>query len=222
MDTRTRAFQHFKKADQRFHAAAYPYKNVLPAELSTHSNKDKLFAALCRTVVSQQLGTAAARTIYERFVAACGGKLTPESVAKADAKKLRAAGLSGSKTKTLKAVAEAVSKKKIDLLGLRHVTEDEAKSRLTEIWGIGPWSAEMFLMFSLGRSDVFSPGDLGLARAIEALYGLPKNASREDLAAIAARWSPYRTFASLALWQIRDATPLLTRGKSRSLRSGSR
>ena len=72
------------------------------------------------------------------------------------------------------------------------------------IWGLGPWSAEMFLMFALGRPDVFSPGDLGLIRAMEAIYGLPKGAPRTTLLAIAEKWSPYRTYASLLLWRTRD------------------
>jgi DNA-3-methyladenine glycosylase II len=93
----------------------------------------------------------------------------------------------------------------IDLLKLKQIPEDEAKSRLTEIWGIGPWSAEMFLMFALGRPDVFSPGDLGLARSIEAIYGLPKNSPREKLLEIAERWIPHRTYACLILWRVRDA-----------------
>ncbi|HVW82711.1 MAG TPA: DNA-3-methyladenine glycosylase 2 family protein [Candidatus Paceibacterota bacterium] len=220
MDTRTRAFQHFRRVDTRFHEAVRAHQAALPAELARRKGRTELFAALCRTVVSQQLGVAAARSILARVKAACGGRITVESVGRARSARLRAAGLSGAKTKTLRAAAAAVRSGRIDLPGLRHLAEDEAKSRLTEMWGIGPWSAEMFLMFSLGRPDVFSPGDLGLARAIEAIYGLPKNASREELERIAAAWAPYRTFASLALWRTRDATspptPLLRRKKPRA------
>jgi len=207
MDTRARAVTHFKKADQRLHAAVKPHMAMLPAELAYKRTRADLFISLCSTVVSQQLGGAAARSIFARVVKACGGKLTPASVEKAKEVSLRNAGLSGAKIKTLKAVAHAVESGTIDLLELRKIPQESAKSRLTEIWGIGPWSADMFLMFALGRSDVFSPGDLGLARAIEAIYGLPKNAPREKLIEISLSWAPYRTFASLALWRFRDSAP---------------
>jgi DNA-3-methyladenine glycosylase II len=160
---------------------------------------------LAETIVSQQLGVAAADSIFARVKEACGGSVSPRSIGRAPARALRKAGLSGAKIKTLKALAAAVRRGAISLPALRHLAEDEATSRLTEIWGIGPWSAEMFLMFSLGRPDVFSPGDLGLARAIEAIYGLPRGAPRARLIAISERWAPYRTFASLALWRSRAA-----------------
>lgn len=207
MDTRERAFQHFRKVDKRFHKAVLPHKGLVPKELPAKRTRADLFAALASTVISQQLGTGAATTIRERVKKVCGGKLTPQSILKAKPEAMRAAGLSGSKLKTLRAVAQAVESGKIDLLALRDVPEEEAKSRLTEIWGIGPWSAEMFLLFSLGRHDIFSPGDLGLARSIETIYGLEKDTSREHLMAIADAWAPYRSFASLLLWRARDAKP---------------
>jgi DNA-3-methyladenine glycosylase II len=83
--------------------------------------------------------------------------------------------------------------------------EDEAIAALSGIWGIGRWTAEMFLMFALEREDVFSPGDLGLRRAIETLYGLPKDIPVRKLEEIALRWSPHRSIASRALWRIRDS-----------------
>jgi DNA-3-methyladenine glycosylase II len=205
MDTRERAFQHFKKVDKRFHQAVLPHKAAMPKELPAKRTRADLFAALASTVISQQLGTAAASTIRERVKKVCGGKLSPESILKAKPLAMRGAGLSGSKLKTLQSLATAVKSKKIDLLALARIPEEEAKSRLTEIWGIGPWSAEMFLLFSLGRPDVFSAGDLGLARSIEAIYGLPKGVPREHLMAIADAWAPYRSFASLLLWRARDA-----------------
>jgi DNA-3-methyladenine glycosylase II len=182
-----------------------PHLSALPKELASRRTRAELFASLASTVISQQLGTAAADTIRDRVKKACGGKLTPEAIKRAKPATLRAAGLSGAKLKTLQSLAEVVSTGKIDLLALAKMSQETAKSRLTEIWGVGPWSAEMFLMFALGLPDVFSPGDLGLARSIEAIYGLPKNAPREQLLEISNRWIPYRTFAALALWQARDA-----------------
>ncbi|MDE1919482.1 MAG: DNA-3-methyladenine glycosylase 2 family protein [Patescibacteria group bacterium] len=156
-------------------------------------------------VISQQLGSAAADTITLRVKKACGNRLTPESVLKTRLPAFRRAGLSGAKTKTLKAIAKAVKNDSLNLLSLKKIPEKEAAEKLTRIWGLGPWSVEMFLMNSLGKSDIFSSGDLGLIRAIEAIYGLPKNSPRTSLLAIAEKWSPYRSYASLLLWRTRDA-----------------
>jgi len=156
------------------------------------------------TVVSQQLGLAAAGAIFVRVKKVCKGRLTPESVLRARPAALRAAGLSGAKIKTLKSIAKAVKNNSLDLLALKKVSEAEAAKQLMQIWGLGPWSSEMFLMFALGRPDVFSANDLGLIRAMETIYGLPRNAPRTSLLAIAEKWSPHRTYASLLLWRSRD------------------
>ena len=156
-------------------------------------------------VISQQLGNAAADTIFACVKKACGGRLTPESIVKTHLVTFRGAGLSGAKTKTLKAIAAAVKNNSLNLLSLKKIPEADAAKKLTQIWGLGPWSAEMFLMNSLGKSDIFSPGDLGLIRAMEAMYGLPKNAPRTSLLAIAEKWSPYCTYASLLLWRTRPS-----------------
>ncbi len=156
------------------------------------------------TVISQQLGLAAADAIFSRVKKVCGSRLTPETILKARSMSLRKAGLSGAKIKTLKSIATAVKNNSLDLLSLKKVSETEAAEQLMKIWGLGPWSAEMFLMFALGRPDVFSPGDLGLVRAMETIYRLPRNAPRTSLLAIAQIWSPHRTYASLLLWRTRD------------------
>lgn len=166
--------------------------------------RDGLFERLIRTVISQQLGTAAARSIFLRVKKACGGHVTHESIAKVRSAKLRAAGLSGAKTKTLKSIASAVRSGSLDLLLLKKIPATEVAEKLMSILGLGPWSVEMFMMFALGRADVFSPGDLGLVRAMETIYSLPKNPPRETLIALANKWSPYRTYACLLLWRTRD------------------
>ena len=163
MTSKQAALKHFKRADPHFHKATLPHHRTLPERLPERSTGLELFAALARTVVSQQLGTAAASTIYERLKKVCKGRVSPEALLKASPAALRAAGLSGSKSKTLKEIAKAVKSGKLNLLGLKKISEAEAEERLTAIWGLGPWSAEMFLMFSAGRPDIFSAGDLGLA-----------------------------------------------------------
>jgi DNA-3-methyladenine glycosylase II len=119
---------------------------------------------------------------------------------------LRKAGLSAAKAKSLKALAKAVLSGELKLEKLKKIPEEEAIAQLSAIWGIGRWTAEMFLMFALEREDVFSPGDLGLRRSIEALYSLPKDVPAKQLEVIALKWSPHRTFASRVLWRLRDST----------------
>lgn len=221
MDARTRAFAHFLEADTRLHKAVIGHFEALPKDLPGKRTRAELFAALASTVIAQQLGGAAADTIRSRVEKVCGGKLAPAAILQARESQMRAAGLSGSKLKTLRTLAEEVQSGRLDLLELKQIPEDMAKSRLTEIWGIGPWSAEMFLIFALGRHDVFSPGDLGLARAIEAIYGLPKDSPREKLVKISARWSPFRSYACLALWRTRDVKlPVTSLSAARKKRVG--
>ena len=204
MTSRADALKHFKRADPHFYRITEAHHTALPVRLSGKRTRTRLFESLAATVISQQLGVAAADTIFARVKKACGGSLTSLSISKISPEKLRAAGLSGAKTKTLKAIATAVEDGSLDLLALKKLPEEEAARKLLSIWGLGPWSVEMFLMFALGRSDVFSPGDLGLVRAMETIYGLPKDTPRASLLAIAEKWSPYRTYACLLLWSSRD------------------
>lgn len=201
--TRSHALRHLKRADPHFYAHTKPHHSSLPRQLPAKQTRQQLFERLIRTVISQQLGTAAARSIFARVKEECGA-ITPEAVLKIRAAALRQAGLSGAKIKTLKEISLRVKQRRLNLLELKTIPEAEAAQRLMSIWGLGPWSVEMFLMFALGRADVFSAGDLGLARAIEAIYNLPKDAPRATLVAIAEKWSPYRTYASLLLWRTRD------------------
>lgn len=205
MTRRTAALRHLKRVDTHFYRATRVHHASLPIQLSEKRTRTELFASLMSIVISQQLGTAVADTIFARVKKACGGRLTPESILKTRPAALRAAGLSGAKTKTLKAIATVVKNNSLNLLSLKKIPETDAAEKLMRIWGLGPWSVEMFLVFALGRGDVFSPGDLGLARAMETIYGLPKNASRTSLLAIAKKWSPHRTYASLLLWATRDS-----------------
>lgn len=198
------ALLHFKRVDPHFHRATKKHHSSLPGILPMKKTRAALFERLVRTVISQQLGTAAARSIFSRVKTACNNRLTSESVLKVSPAALKKAGLSGAKIKTIKGIARSVSNGSLDLLSLAKISETEAAEKLMQIWGLGPWSAEMFLMFALGRADVFSPGDLGLVRAMETIYGLPKNAPRTSLLAIAERWSPHRTYACLLLWRTRD------------------
>ena len=204
MTSRAAALRHFKRVDPHFHHATSAYHDTLPLELSSEHMRVQLFKSLVSTVISQQLGTAAADTIFARVNSACQGRVTPLSILEMRPEILRRAGLSGAKIKTLKAIAKAVENGSLDLLKLKKIPETEAADMLLNIWGLGPWSVDMFMMFALDRIDVFSPGDLGLIRSMEAIYRLPKDAPRSSLLAIAEKWSPYRTYACLLLWRSRD------------------
>lgn len=204
MTRKAAALKHFKRVDSHFYTATIAHHDSLRAELSSKRTRKELFEALVSIVTSQQLGTKAADSIFVRIKEACKGELTSLAVLKIKEEKLRSAGLSAAKVKTLKEIARAVENNSLDLLSLKKIPEEEAAERLMSVWGLGPWSVEMFLMFALGREDVFSIGDLGLVRSIEAIYGLPKGTSREKLLALSEKWSPYRTFASLLLWRTRD------------------
>ena len=204
MTRRASALRHLKRVDPHLHRATKGHHTSLPTQLVGKQTSAELFESLVSTVISQQLGLAAADAIFTRVKMACGNRLTPESVLKVRPQVLRKAGLSGAKVKTLKSIATAVKNNSLNLLSLKDIPEEEAAEQLMAIWGLGPWSVEMFMMFGVGHPDIFSAGDLGLVRAMETLYSLPKGAPREKLITIAKKWTPHRTYASLLLWRTRD------------------
>lgn len=198
-----KARAHYKKADPVLYQATKKYGHLVRVRTPLRTNQ-KLFEALCESVVSQQLAVKAADAIWARVVETCGGKVTPASIQKARLTSLRKAGLSGAKAKTLKAVAEEILKKGLNLHALKKKTPEDAEAELTKIWGIGPWTSDMFLLFALGHPDIFSERDLGLVRSMETLYKLPRTTSLARLEKIAKRWSPHRSYACLILWRARD------------------
>lgn len=201
------ALNHLKIVDPILYAAALPHVEHLRGKaVRRRKTGNKLFAELASSITGQQLSTKAADTIWGRVRDACKGEVTPEIIQKLRVPTLRKAGLSAAKVKSLKELSKAVLSGKLNLLLLTKLPEEEAVMQLSSVWGIGRWTAEMFLMFALQREDVFSPGDLGLRRSIEQLYGLEKDIHQKELELISIRWSPHRTFASRVLWRIRDTT----------------
>ena len=199
------ALAHIKKVDPLLYKLSLPHHAELLKLQRHRRGYTELFAALTGSVVSQQLSTKAADTIWGRLKVACGGEVTPDAIARLRLPTMRKAGLSAAKAKTLKELSKAIRVGELDLPALKRMPEAEAVAKLSSIWGIGTWTAEMFLLFALGRTDVFSPGDLGLRRSIETIYGLPKDTPIKDLELIALRWSPHRSFACRILWKVRDA-----------------
>ena len=159
------------------------------------------FADLVESVISQQLSEKAAATIFERFLNLFPRrKITPKKILSLSDKTIRDVGTSWSKVSYIKNIAKA----RVDFRALERMPNEEVIVELIKIKGVGRWTAEMFLMFSLGREDVFSFGDLGLRRAIQKLYKLKKEPTQKQLKRISNRWKPYRTWAARVLWRSLD------------------
>jgi len=166
------------------------------------------FVALCRIIVGQQVSTAAARTIWGRVEEAFDGPPTPEQLVAPDAEeRLRACGLSGRKASYAIGIAEAVVAEELLLDAFDAMSDEEVIDAVMAMRGLGRWSAEMFLIFDLERPDVFSGGDLGLRRGLQIAYDLDEMPTPEEAVAIAERWSPHRSLASLYLWEAVHANP---------------
>lgn len=166
------------------------------------------FASVARSIVYQQLSGKAAATIHQRFEALYGGR-TPEPrelVKTADAK-LRACGLSGRKAEYLKGLAEDVLTQRVPMDALDDLEDAAVIEALTRVRGVGEWTAQMFLMFRLGRPDVLPTLDLGVQTAIKRLYRLRTHPTPQRVARIGAKWAPYRTVASWYLWRVVDDPP---------------
>jgi DNA-3-methyladenine glycosylase II len=167
------------------------------------------FGALARAIVGQQLSTKAARSIWERVIAALGeDDPRPASILGAEEEALRGAGLSRSKVAYLRDLAGKVESGELDLERISELPDEDVIADLVEIKGIGRWTAEMFLIFHLGRPDVVSTGDLGIRRAVQIAYGLDELPGPTDLERIAEPWRPHRTLACLYLWRSLDNAPV--------------
>lgn len=187
---------HFKKVDPVL------YKSIKELYILEKVPPENYFAKLCGEIINQQLSDKASATIYKRFQKLYpNGEITANHAVKLTHEKIRATGTSNAKAKFIKDLAKKVENKVILFEKLDSMTDNEVIIELTKIKGIGPWTAEMFMMFSLARVDVFSHGDLGLRRAIKKLYGFKKEPTRKEVEKITQKWSPYRTYACTILWQ---------------------
>jgi DNA-3-methyladenine glycosylase II len=166
----------------------------------------RYFASLVGAIISQQLSTKAAATILRRFKALFVNRQfpLPAEVLALEESRLRSVGLSSSKVLYLKHLATAFESKTLDFKRVRTMTDEEIIHMLVQVKGVGRWTAEMFLIFSLGRQDIFSFGDLGLRNAVKKLYKLRTDPSPKKLKQVSNLWQPYRTTASLYLWASLD------------------
>jgi DNA-3-methyladenine glycosylase II len=163
------------------------------------------FETLVKSIVYQQLSGKAASVIFNRLVVAAGnGRLTPEGVLKLRAPRLRTAGLSLQKISYIKELARHARSGAVDFALLPDLPDEEVCRALTAVKGIGIWTAQMFLIFALRRTDVMPTGDLGIRAAIRKLYGLPEMPKPSEVEELAQKWRPYCSVASWYLWKTLD------------------
>lgn len=165
-----------------------------------NTNKKDYFLDLCRNIIGQQLSGKAAQAINKKFTEYYDSHPSPEKILKTSESDLREVGLSFSKIKYIKDLSEKSLSGELNLLEIQNMNDDEIIKSLVNVKGIGPWTAEMFLMFSLKREDVFSYGDLGLKKGLQKIYNL-ETVTEELAQEITNKWRPYRTYGSLALWK---------------------
>jgi len=157
-------------------------------------------------VIYQQLAGAAARTIHDRVRDLTPGRRfpRPEEVDLLSDEALRGAGLSAAKLAALRDLSGRVLQGSLPLASIARLPDDEVVERLVEVRGIGPWTAQMFLLFRLGRLDVLAPGDLGLQEGLRRLDGLEERPKPRELAERGERWAPLRSVASWVLWRLSE------------------
>jgi DNA-3-methyladenine glycosylase II len=176
----------------------------------TLSRRRHIHLHLCNIILGQQLSTKVASTIRKRFLKLYPGVPSPEQILATSHETLRSIGLSGAKANYVHNVARFAMEPGMDYKVLGKMNNDEVIDYLTKIKGVGRWSAEMLLMFTLGREDVFAVDDLGIQQAMIIVYKLDKTDKRklrEDMLRISTSWSPYRSFACLHLWRHKDNIP---------------
>jgi DNA-3-methyladenine glycosylase II len=204
----TQADEHLRSVDHVMRGLI-DERGPIDPDTDRRGSRPDAYEAIARAIVGQQLSTKAARSIWERLVAPFGGSFpAPARLIATEPESLREAGLSWSKVGFLRDLAERIENGSLDLDGLAELADEDVIAGLTEIKGIGRWTAEMFLIFHLARPDVVSTGDLGIRRAVQIAYGLDDLPGPHDLERIAEPWRPHRTLACLYLWRSLDNVPV--------------
>ena len=164
------------------------------------------FKSLSRTIIYQQLSGKAAKTISDRFIALYDGKdyPSPEDVLKTNHVTLRSVGLSNAKARYIKNISEAFLDGTVDHAHLDSLSDNEIMAQLVSIKGVGPWTVQMFLMFTLNRPDVFPTGDLGVQKGFQQYFKLAELPNPVAMEKRAEKWKPYRTIAALYFWKVVD------------------
>jgi DNA-3-methyladenine glycosylase II len=190
-----KAVDHLKKSDV---ILASIIARVGPCKMAY---REPSFEMLARAIVFQQLSTKAATTIYSRLEQAAGGALTPESIQNLAVSEMQRAGLSRQKLGYIRDLAEHALSGKVDFALLPAMSDEEVIESLTDIKGVGVWTAHMFLLFSLRRPNVLPIGDLGVRMAIQKAYRKRKMPTPKQVEQIAKGWHPYCSYAAWYLWR---------------------
>jgi DNA-3-methyladenine glycosylase II len=182
--------------------------------------RNKVYLRLCASILSQQLSTRVADVLYERFLNLYGGKEpSTKQILETPATTFRSIGFSNAKASYVHNVCRFFIDNKITDASLHRMNNNEVQELLTQIKGVGKWTVEMILMFTLGREDVFAMDDLGLKQSIIKLYNIKetdKKLLQQKIEKISNKWSPYRTYACRYLWGWKDNTPDLSKKKTDS------
>ena len=194
------AIQHLQK-DKKL-------KKILKGEVPLLHFHQNICLRLCASIMSQQLSTKVAEVIFKRFLNLYGNlEPTPKQILDTPPEVLRSIGLSNAKVQYVLNVAQFATENHLTDTRLLQMTNEEITELLTQIKGVGKWTVEMLLMFTLGREDVFAVDDYGLQVDMKKLYALDdsnKKEFKQQLVKIAEKWSPYRTYACLYLWRWKD------------------
>jgi DNA-3-methyladenine glycosylase II len=193
-----KAINHLKKSDPILKAII---ERVGPCRMEFG---EPVFHSLAEAIVYQQLNGKAAVTIFNRFAALAGEPVTPEGILKLTPENMRAVGLSKQKSSYLFDMAERASRGELDFARLPDLTDEEVIKHLTQVKGVGVWTAHMFLMFTLKRPNVLPTGDFGVQMAIKKHYGKRKLPKPLQMEKIARPWEPYRSIACWYLWRSLD------------------
>lgn len=172
--------------------------------LEERAGQSDHFAALCHIIIGQQLSVASARAIRGRFEAHFGTQPSPAKVRELPEENVKPLGLSAAKARYLRSLAAHVEEGHLEITKLEALSEDEIRAEIVAVNGLGPWSADMFLMFHLNREDVLPVGDLGIREAMRRLYGLDARPTPAQMEDISQPWRPYRTLACRYLWAFLD------------------
>ena len=206
--TEESALEHLRRADPKLKKLIDRFGKPEDVLARRGRRPTDAYGALVRSIVGQQLSTKAARSIYGRLEELFGGRTpTPAELLAADPEQVRLVGLSRPKVAYLRDLAERVEDGDIELDRLAELPDEEVTAQLTAVKGLGQWTADMFLIFHLGRPDVLPVGDLGIRRAAQEAYGLDDLPEPAELERIGEPWRPHRSLASLYLWRSLDNAP---------------
>lgn len=172
-----------------------------PSPIGVRKSQQSNFESLAESILSQQLSTKAAGTIIDRVSKICAGRLNPAAISSIQASKLRSAGCSESKARALIELARAVEGGELPIRSLNRKSDEEVMRILVPYFGIGKWTVEMFLIFQLGRLDVWPTGDLGVRRGWEKVHRMKREVEVAQLEDLGAKFSPYRSHLAWYCWR---------------------